>query len=206
MPYLPCHYLCISFIFHTCWVPTISVLNLVIFPYYSNLLLRRLRWTGILRWWVLGYVLPRLLFLWCYGVFRCPVSLRVILVFRDLIYVIIIHYSWYLVIYEDFWPYEWNNWSWVMHIMSAWFWHKNWVWQTRRVLWKIHSEFFSDCSTPHASSSQRCPVRLHRRVPSTFHTLKKALIFTSVIQPPDRHLPFEIMCDASDYAVGAVFG
>jgi hypothetical protein len=37
-----------------------------------------------------------------------------------------------------------------------------------------------------------------------FHTLKKALVSSPVIQPPDRHLPFEIMCDASDYAVGAV--
>jgi hypothetical protein len=39
-----------------------------------------------------------------------------------------------------------------------------------------------------------------------FHTLKKALISTPVIQPPEWHLPFEIMCDASDYAVGAVLG
>jgi hypothetical protein len=37
-----------------------------------------------------------------------------------------------------------------------------------------------------------------------FHTLKKALIYASIIQPPDWHLPFEIMCDASDYAIGAV--
>jgi hypothetical protein len=37
-----------------------------------------------------------------------------------------------------------------------------------------------------------------------FHTLKKALISAPVIQPPDWHLPFEIMCDASDYVVGAV--
>jgi hypothetical protein len=40
----------------------------------------------------------------------------------------------------------------------------------------------------------------------SFHTLKKALISMPVIQPPNRHLPFEIMCDASDYAVGAVLG
>jgi hypothetical protein len=40
----------------------------------------------------------------------------------------------------------------------------------------------------------------------SFHTLKKALISARVIQPPDWHLPFEIMCDASDYAVGAVLG
>jgi hypothetical protein len=38
----------------------------------------------------------------------------------------------------------------------------------------------------------------------SFHTLKKALVSTLVIQPPNYHLPFEIMCDASDYAVGAV--
>jgi hypothetical protein len=34
--------------------------------------------------------------------------------------------------------------------------------------------------------------------------LKKAFISAPVIQPPDWHLPFEIMCDASAYAVGAV--
>jgi hypothetical protein len=36
--------------------------------------------------------------------------------------------------------------------------------------------------------------------------LKKALVFAPVIQPPSWHLPFEIICDASDYAVGAVLG
>jgi hypothetical protein len=92
MPYLLCHYLYISFIYCTCWVPTISVLNLVIFLCYSNLLLRRRRWTGILWWGVLSYVLPQLPFLWCNGVFRCSVSLRVILVFKDIIFVIIILY------------------------------------------------------------------------------------------------------------------
>jgi hypothetical protein len=36
--------------------------------------------------------------------------------------------------------------------------------------------------------------------------LKKTLISTPVIQPPDWHIPFEILCDASDYTVGAVLG
>jgi hypothetical protein len=40
----------------------------------------------------------------------------------------------------------------------------------------------------------------------SFLTLKKALISAPVIQPPDWHLLFLIMCDASDYAVGAVLG
>jgi hypothetical protein len=38
----------------------------------------------------------------------------------------------------------------------------------------------------------------------SFHTLKEAQISAPVIQPPDCHLPFEVMCDASDYVVGAV--
>ena len=39
-----------------------------------------------------------------------------------------------------------------------------------------------------------------------FETLKKALISAPIVQPLDWSLPFEIMCDASDYAVGAVLG
>jgi hypothetical protein len=41
---------------------------------------------------------------------------------------------------------------------------------------------------------------------NAFHTLKKALISAPIIQPPDWSLPFEIMCDASDYSVGVVLG
>ncbi|XP_059431555.1 uncharacterized protein LOC132165068 [Corylus avellana] len=39
-----------------------------------------------------------------------------------------------------------------------------------------------------------------------FDKLKELLTSTPVIQPPDWNIPFEIMCDASDYAVGAVLG
>ena len=39
-----------------------------------------------------------------------------------------------------------------------------------------------------------------------FYRIKEALISAPIIQPPDWTLPFEIMCDASDVAVGAVLG
>ncbi|KAL3583078.1 hypothetical protein D5086_017410 [Populus alba] len=39
-----------------------------------------------------------------------------------------------------------------------------------------------------------------------FVKLKSLLTSAPVIQPPDWSLPFEIMCDASDYVVGAVLG
>jgi hypothetical protein len=39
-----------------------------------------------------------------------------------------------------------------------------------------------------------------------FVKLKNLLTSAPVIQPPDWSLPFEIICDASDYAVGAVLG
>src|SRR4051795_12375648 len=39
-----------------------------------------------------------------------------------------------------------------------------------------------------------------------FKVLKKALITAPIVQPPDWKFPFEIMCDASDFAVGAVLG
>jgi RNase H-like domain found in reverse transcriptase len=39
-----------------------------------------------------------------------------------------------------------------------------------------------------------------------FCRLKKALVSAPILQLSDWKLPFEIMCDASDYAVGAVLG
>ena len=39
---------------------------------------------------------------------------------------------------------------------------------------------------------------------SAFNRLKEALVSAPIIIPPDRSLPFEILCDASNHAVGAM--
>ncbi|CAM8908461.1 unnamed protein product [Rhodiola kirilowii] len=41
---------------------------------------------------------------------------------------------------------------------------------------------------------------------NAFHHLKTALTSAPIVQPPDWELQFELMCDASDFAVGAVLG
>ena len=39
-----------------------------------------------------------------------------------------------------------------------------------------------------------------------YEILKKALISAPVLQPPNWEQPFKVMCDASNFAVGAVLG
>jgi hypothetical protein len=50
------------------------------------------------------------------------------------------------------------------------------------------------------------PFDFNDKCLTAFEILKKTLTSTPIIQPPNWGLPFEIMCDASDYAVGAVLG
>lgn len=41
---------------------------------------------------------------------------------------------------------------------------------------------------------------------ATFNTLKEKLVTAPIVIAPNRGLPFELMCDASDYAIGFVLG
>jgi hypothetical protein len=50
------------------------------------------------------------------------------------------------------------------------------------------------------------PFDFNEKCLAAFQTLKRVLIIAPIIQPPDWSQPFEIMCDANDYVVGAVLG
>jgi hypothetical protein len=50
------------------------------------------------------------------------------------------------------------------------------------------------------------PFDFNEKCLAAFRTLKRALITAPIIHLPDWSQPFKIMCEASDYAVGAVLG
>ena len=78
----------------------------------------------------------------------------------------------------------------------------------------VHARFyrrfikdFSKISRPLTNILQKdIPFVFDDDCEEAFEILKKALITSPIVQPPDWNLPFEIMCDASDYDVGAVLG
>ncbi|XP_021751645.1 uncharacterized protein LOC110717300 [Chenopodium quinoa] len=66
---------------------------------------------------------------------------------------------------------------------------------------------FGLCNAP--ATFQRCmDVEFHFDEASkqAFDKLKDKLVTAPVLQPPNWELPFELMCDASNYAVGAMLG
>jgi hypothetical protein len=54
--------------------------------------------------------------------------------------------------------------------------------------------------------AKETPFVFDEECKKAFGPLKKILTSTPIIQPPNWGVPFEIMCDTSDYAVGAVLG
>ncbi|CAM8994084.1 unnamed protein product [Rhodiola kirilowii] len=66
---------------------------------------------------------------------------------------------------------------------------------------------FSKKALPLSTLLQKeVPFEFTNACKEAFDDLKKALTSTPIIQTPDWGKPFEIMCDASDFAVGAVLG
>ena len=68
--------------------------------------------------------------------------------------------------------------------------------------YRIFSKDFSKISWPLTNLLQKdIPFAFDDDFLEAFETLKKALITAPIVQPPDWNLPFEIMCDASDYVL-----
>lgn len=66
---------------------------------------------------------------------------------------------------------------------------------------------FSKITTPLCKLLQKdVEFKFDEQCQQAFDTLKNALISAPILQPPNWNYPFEIMCDASDHAVGAVLG
>nr|XP_009621886.1 uncharacterized protein LOC104113431 [Nicotiana tomentosiformis] len=76
---------------------------------------------------------------------------------------------------------------------------------------KFESLHLEERKTPPAKPSSEEPPQLELKpLPSqlrvAFEKLKKRLVFPPIIVAPNWEQPFELMCDASDYVVGAVLG
>ncbi|KAK8563275.1 hypothetical protein V6N12_035425 [Hibiscus sabdariffa] len=68
-------------------------------------------------------------------------------------------------------------------------------------------EIFSKITKPLCSLlEQGKPFEFDDECIKAFEILKSKLVTAPIVEPPDWNLPFELMCDASDYAVGAVLG
>nr|GEU63823.1 DNA-directed DNA polymerase [Tanacetum cinerariifolium] len=59
---------------------------------------------------------------------------------------------------------------------------------------------------PHPTTVKGVRSFLGHECIEAFNTLKKKLIEAPILVIPDWNLPFELMCNASDYAIGAVLG
>nr|GEV26068.1 reverse transcriptase domain-containing protein [Tanacetum cinerariifolium] len=89
----------------------------------------------------------------------------------------------------------------------------------RAIAWKLsdikgHTDFyrrfiqdFSKIARPMTRLLEKdTPFIFSKECVEAFQTLKRKLTEAPILIPPDWDMPFELMCDASDFAIGAVLG
>nr|GEZ18915.1 reverse transcriptase domain-containing protein [Tanacetum cinerariifolium] len=74
------------------------------------------------------------------------------------------------------------------------------------ILSTIYQGFFEDIKTHDPLLEKNSPFILSNECIQAFRTLKEKLTEALIFIAPNWDQPFELMCDASDYAVGAVLG
>ncbi|GJR80486.1 reverse transcriptase domain-containing protein [Tanacetum coccineum] len=71
---------------------------------------------------------------------------------------------------------------------------------------KVHKRFFSDSKPMTRLSMKDAKFDFSEDYKKAFNKLKERLTTAPIIISPNWSIPFELMCDASDFAVGAVLG
>nr|GFA18667.1 reverse transcriptase domain-containing protein [Tanacetum cinerariifolium] len=81
------------------------------------------------------------------------------------------------------------------------------VQRKRRVNPKIHEVIKKEIARPMTHLLEKeTPFVFSKDCIDAFKTLKKKLTEAPILVVPDWNIPFELMCDASDFAIGAVLG
>nr|GEV62757.1 reverse transcriptase domain-containing protein [Tanacetum cinerariifolium] len=75
-----------------------------------------------------------------------------------------------------------------------------------RILPSLYQGFLENIKTNDSSFGENSPFIFSNKCIQAFKTLKVKLTEASILIAPNWDQPFELMCDASDYAVGAVLG
>ncbi|XP_021719088.1 uncharacterized protein LOC110686807 [Chenopodium quinoa] len=71
---------------------------------------------------------------------------------------------------------------------------------------KIHQGFLTHCQALNDLLQKDVEFIFDDKCLEAFNRLKKALISTPIVQAPRWDLPFELMCDVSDWEIGGVLG
>nr|GEV71764.1 reverse transcriptase domain-containing protein [Tanacetum cinerariifolium] len=78
--------------------------------------------------------------------------------------------------------------------------------RTCGILSSIYQGFLKDIKTHDPTFRENSPFIFSNECIQAFRTLKEKLTEAPILIAPNWDQPFELMCDASDYAVGAVLG